>query len=139
MTAYDKGSKKENEVLKYLEYHGFTGCRSSGSHGNWDLIVSPPTTTPVNQTLHIQCGVKTKAELLRLREVAQNHHGIYCHLLFFPFKTPIIKNILWMENMPYINLTELITRIYGIKTEEYYLVVNKLNPRKVGQRKKERA
>lgn len=134
MTAYEKGARKENELLKYLEYHGFTGCRSSGSHGFWDLIVSPPKTTPAGLTLHLQCGVKTLAELEELSNVANAHHGIFCHVVFSDRQTPRIKSLDLVAKY-YTPISDFIQIIYRIKCESYFDVIKRLNPTKQKSRK----
>ena len=128
MTGYTKGRRKENELLKYLEYHGFTGCRSSGSHGFWDVIVSPSTTTLIKQTLHIQCGIKSREEQTALMKVAANHHGLFAHALFHDRSEPSIR--MFLTNSGYIPLSEFLQSYYCVKAEKYFDVIMRLNPKK---------
>ena len=128
MSGYEKGRRKENELLRYLEYHDFTGCRSSGSHGFWDLIVSPSTLTSVKSTLHIQCGVKSKAEIELLRKVAANHHGLFAHALFTNRNEPVIRMFLFSDY--YLPVADFLQRYYNLKGEKYFNVIHHLNPKK---------
>jgi hypothetical protein len=124
MTRYQKGADKENELLRYFEYLGFTGCRSAGSHGNWDLIVSPPIQTPYSQeTLHIQCGPKSKKEIARLEKIAACHCGKFAHVLFKFRSPPMIRDL--KQELIYKELVVYVRDTYGLETKEHYFTVVK--------------
>lgn len=127
MTNYSKAADKENELLKYFEHHGFTGARSAGSHGFWDLIVSPPLNTMNGKTLHIQVGKKTYRDINQLGEVARTHHGLFAHVVIYPRRVPHIRTFFPFDMNNYIDIDQFLMKVYNIAGQDYFEVVNKLH------------
>lgn len=137
MTRYEIGANLERDAVDFFRYHGFIAIRSAGSKTDWDIVATPPVTSKVPDTLHIQAGPKSVQELNRLNDNAAYNYGMFAHLKRGKKRGEVLITLLPSIFNSYMEPSDFLKGIYNFNSKlllPWHAAIKKIRQ----QRKKEK-